>query len=120
MTPGAEKICNFNYLTQMMGGKKQVINEIMDAFLKQLPEELQTINDAVAKKDFTVIKNFAHSMRSSVSIMDIAVMKPILQEMENLAIAGSSIERITDLNVQLNALCKQAVEEVEKEKLNYV
>ncbi|MGE0638227.1 MAG: Hpt domain-containing protein [Bacteroidia bacterium] len=120
MTSATEKICNFNYLVQMMGGKKQVINDILDAFLKQLPEELKAINDAIIVKDFTVIKNFAHSMRSSVSIMDIAVLKPVLQEMENLAIAGSDIERITELNVQLNTLCKQAVDEVEKEKLNYV
>jgi len=114
-----EKICNLQYLSNMVGGKKQVIKEIMEEFLKQIPVELQSINDAIAEKNFTVIKNFAHSMRSSVAIMDIAVLKPVLQEMENLALAAADMEKINELSVPLNLLCKQAIEEVEREKLNY-
>ncbi len=114
-----EKICNFQYLSTMVGGKKQVINDIMEEFLKQIPVELQAINDAIAEKNFTVIKSFAHSMRSSVSIMDIAVPKPVLQEMETIAAAATDMEKITELSVPLNLLCKQAIEEVEREKLNY-
>ena len=44
-----ENVCHLNYLTEMMGGKKHLIKGIIDAFLKQVPEELQSINEAIVK-----------------------------------------------------------------------
>jgi HPt (histidine-containing phosphotransfer) domain-containing protein len=114
-----EKICELTYLTEMMSGKKNLIKGIMDAFLKQIPEELLHINNAIIKKDFTTIKNFAHTMKSSVSIMGITILSPILKEMEDLGVMATDIDKIKELNQKLNLICKQAIEEIEKEKHNY-
>ena len=119
--------CNLTYLSEMTGGKKQLIKEIIDVFLQQVPNELKSINDAILKNDFITIKNFAHTMKSSVSIMGISSLNPILNEMEDLsknAIGGSipittSVEKIKQLNEQLNSIAKQAIEELESEKHNY-
>lgn len=119
--------CNLTYLSEMTGGKKQLITEIMDVFLQQVPNELKSINDAILAADFITIKNFAHTMKSSVSIMGISSLSPILIEMEDLsknAIDGSkpittSIEKIKQLNEQLNSIAKQAIEELESEKQMY-
>src|SRR5438270_13860416 len=78
-------VCNFHYLTETMGGKKHLIKDIMDVFLKQVPEELQHMNDAVKNSDYAVVKSVAHTMKSSVSIMGISALTPLLQEIENLA-----------------------------------
>lgn len=123
-----ENVCDFRYLTEMTGKKKHFIKEIIDVFLKQVTEELQSINDAIKKADYEIIKSNAHAMRSSVSIMGISVLAPVLREMENLgamaadgpALLTTSIEKIKELNKTLNLICKQAFEEIEKEKLNYV
>lgn len=120
-----ESVCDFTYLSEMMDGKTHLIKEIMDAFLKQVPEELQAINNAITKTDYATIKSFAHTMKSSVSIMGISVLTPILQEMEDLAIGiGHSgihqIERIMELNQKLGQICKRAIEEIEKEKHLYI
>ena len=119
--------CNLTYLSEMTGGKKQLIKEIIDAFLQQVPSELKSISDAILKNDFITIKNFAHTMKSSVSIMGISSLNPILNEMEDLsknAIGGSipittSVEKIKQLNEQLNSIAKQAIEELESEKQMY-
>jgi len=66
------------------------------------------------------IKKVAHVMRSSISIMGISTLVPILQEMENLGEKAEDIEKIKKLNQKLNTICKQALEEIEKEKSNYV
>jgi len=121
-----KNVCDFNYLTEMMGNKKHLINGIMDAFLTQIPEELQSINNAIVKTDYLTIKSFAHTMKSSVSIMGISILMPVLQEMEELATKALavplsvSIEKIKELNEKLNLICKQAIEEIEKEKPNYI
>lgn len=119
--------CNLTYLSEMTGGKKQLIKEIIDVFLQQVPNELKSINDAILKTDFITIKNFAHTMKSSVSIMGISSLSPILNEMEELSknvTDGSTpisirIKKIKQLNEQLNSIATQAIEEIESEKHNY-
>lgn len=119
--------CDLTYLSEMTGGKKQLIKEIIDVFLQQVPNELKSINDAILTTDFITIKNFAHTMKSSVSIMGISSLSPILNEMEELskqAIDSSisiatSIKKIKQLNEQLNSIAKQAIEEIESEKQMY-
>ena len=116
-----ENVCNLHYLTEMMDNKKPLIGGIMDTFLQQIPEELKSINEAIAKTDYATIKSFAHTMKSSVSIMGISILTPILQEMEALGKTATGIERIKELSIQLNVICQQAIKEIEKEKekLNY-
>lgn len=115
-----DHVCDLNYLDEIMGGKQNLILEIIDVFLKQVPQELSSLNDAISKADFAIIKSISHTMKSSVSILGIEILKPILQEMESLGGAGKEIERIKVLYIELNKICKQALLEMEKTRLNYV
>lgn len=115
-----KNVCNFCYLIDIVNGKKHLIKGIMDAFLKQVPEDINCINNAVIKLDYAIIKSFAHTMKSSVSIMGISSLVPILLEIENLGEKATGIEKIKKLNIKLNSICKHAVEEIEKEKQNYI
>jgi len=120
-----KNICDLNYLSATVGGRKHVIKEIIDTFLIQVPEELQTIKNALAKTDYVTIKRFAHTMRSSVSIFGISSLEPVLQEMENLGATEASAdinrdEKLTALNHTLNLICKQAIAEIEREQCNYI
>jgi CheY-like chemotaxis protein/HPt (histidine-containing phosphotransfer) domain-containing protein len=115
-----ESVCDFRYLSETMNGEKHSIKEIMDVFLEQIHEELLGINDAVAKTDYSIIKNYAHTMKSTVSIMGISILAPVLKEMENMSASAKDIEKIKELNKNLNLICNQAIQEIEIEKLNYV
>ncbi len=114
-----ENVCDLKYLTEMMSWKNHLIKGVMDTFLKQIPEELASIEDAIKRTDYPVIKSFSHTMKSSVSIMGISILAPILQEMQNLGNLGTNIERIKELNEQLKLICKRALEEIEIQKQNY-
>lgn len=113
-----ETVCNFIYLSEMMAGKKSLIIEIIDAFQIQISDELKSLNEAVEKSDYLVIKGFAHTMKSTVSIMGISVLNSVLNEMEALAKLNINIEQIRLLNSQLNIVCLQALGEVKNEKNN--
>src|SRR6476620_7081604 len=106
-----ENVCDLNYLSEMMKGKKSLMKEIMDVFLEQFPEELKSINDAIASGNFQGIKKFAHTMRSSVPIMGITTLAPILQEMEHLATIEAQLDRIKELNIQQISICDRAISE---------
>ncbi|MBK6834324.1 MAG: Hpt domain-containing protein [Bacteroidetes bacterium] len=113
------KVCNFGYLTEMMGNKKSLVKEIIDAYILQVPEELETLSAAVEKIDYPTIKRLAHTIKSSVSIMGMSTATPILQEMENLGTACSNISRINELNENLKLICQRAIEEINLEIVKY-
>ncbi len=115
-----ENVCNISYLSEIVGGKKAMIKGILDAFLIQVANDLPAINDAIVKTDYGAIKKNAHAMKSSVSIMGMSVIKPVLEEMETLGASATNVERIKVLNQDLQLIINQAIREIEieKEKLN--
>lgn len=115
-----ENACNISYLSEIVGGKKDLIRQIMDAFLSQVAENLPSITNAISKTDYLTINQITHSMKSSASIMGISAIRPVLEEMEVLGASATNIDRIKELNQMLNIVYRQAVAEIEKEKLNYV
>lgn len=111
-------VCNFNYLSELMGGKNHLIKEMMDTFLVQVKEELEAMNNAIIKKDYATTKNLAHTMKSSVSIMGISELQPVLNEIEGLGTDTTCSDSYRDeklrvLNLKLNAICKKAFVEIE-------
>ena len=113
-----ETVCNLQYLSSLMGGKTHLIKKIMDTFLVQVREELRSINNAILTTDYVTTKNLAHTMKSSVSIMGISTVLPVLQEMEDLGTDTTCSdsyrdEKLTALNLNLNAICKKAFVEIE-------
>ncbi|MBC7863354.1 MAG: Hpt domain-containing protein [Bacteroidia bacterium] len=115
-----ENVCNLKYMTEMLGGKKNLITEIMETFLKQIKEEIKSINEAIATTNYLLIRSLSHTMKSSVSIMGISILVPVLKEMENLSKGGAGIERLKELNNELNLICEKAIREIEVEKMKYV
>ncbi|MBU0486346.1 MAG: Hpt domain-containing protein [Bacteroidetes bacterium] len=119
-TGNPETMCNFRYLHEIVNGNLNLIGGIMDAFLKQVPEDLTTINEAIILEDYSTIRSYAHTMKSSASIMGISALAPILDELVMLSEKAVDIDKITSLNFQLNSILKQAIEEVKTEKLNNI
>lgn len=114
----SKSVCNLNYLSELMGGKIHLIKKIMDTFLVQVKEELKSMNNAITKKDYTITKNLAHTMKSTVSIMGISILLPVLQEMEDLGTDTTCSdsyreEQLRALNLKLNTICKKAFVEIE-------
>lgn len=115
-----EKLCDFQYLSETMGGNKEVISEIINAFIDEIPQQLQSINDAITKTDYSTIKKLAHHMKSSVSILGISKILPILKEIENFGANATNIEKIKELYQNLDEMCNLALKEIEQEKSNYI
>ena len=114
------RVTDLGFLIESMGGKKDVIRETIDIFLTQVPEDVAILNEAVAVADYQRIKNYAHKMKSTASLIGMHQLTPVLAEMETLGAAKKEIEKIRDLNKILNAQCKQGIEEIQQERLNYV
>src|SRR4051812_46756616 len=99
-----ENICDFRYLSETMGGKENLVKEIMNIFLRQVPRSLSALSDSVNKTDYANIRLLVHTIRSSASVMGISLVMPVLHQMEELAIHEQNIQRISELNNQLNSI----------------
>jgi HPt (histidine-containing phosphotransfer) domain-containing protein len=113
-------VCDLGYLSEMLGARKPQIRGIMDTFLEQIPTELEAMDRAVEDADYQAVKRLAHSMKSSVSILGISSLAPVLSEMESLGLAGTSLERLRELHITLKDICALAIAELENVKNDYV
>lgn len=114
-----EKVIDLKFLIDTFKGKKNLILEIINVFLKQTTEDLSKLNEAVIKSDYMRIKAISHGMRSSYSMMGAVEVSTLLKEMENLGEMADDIVKIKSLNESLNSKCHQVIEAVKAEKLHY-
>lgn len=112
-------LVNLDFLIQALGGKKDVIYETIDLFLEEVPKDLSIMNEAVTKTDYSTIKGCAHKLKSTISLMGIHDLMPVVEEMEVLGKAKENIERIKILNQSLNRLCEKAMDEMRVEQKQY-
>jgi len=112
------KIINLNFLIKSMRGKKDLIRNIIDIFLKQVPQNLKTINEAINNTDFLTIKSQAHNMKSTISVFGLTDLLDTLNKIEALGKKAKDINKIKILNKKLVKTCQLAIEEIKEERKN--
>jgi hypothetical protein len=110
--PAGQKVCDLNFLTVTMGGNKLLVSDIMKEFLIQVPVELQCMKSALGEVNYQKIKSYAHSMKSTFSIMGISMVIPLLSALELIGSKEAGIEEARALDVQLCQIANQALEEI--------
>ncbi len=112
------KVINLDYLYTSVGGNKEIIVELFDIFLKDLPESLLALDEAVSKADYITIKKLSHKLKSTISVMGISELAPVLSEMESLGTAADpeGLETIRSLFGQVKEISRKAIVEIEEQK----
>lgn len=111
-------VCDFKYLANIVNNKYHLKLEIINVFLRQVPEDIEFINQAIRNEDYGAIERYSHTMISSMLIMGISVLEPTLVEMEELGKSSADMKKIVSLYQQLELICHKAFIEIEKERLN--
>lgn len=111
-TSDASPVCNLDYLTQWTSGNKTMMRKIMESFLNEIVVELKEIQDAISEKNYELIARLAHKNKTTISIMGVSSLIPILKKMEELANNQGDIEEIMQLNEKINLISQKAIDEV--------
>lgn len=117
--PNGEKVSDLSLLVELMRGKKDAIKETLDIFIKQVNDDIPIILTAVEKQDYATIKNYAHRLKSSVSMMGINTLEQIFSEMESLSKVSMNIEKIAQLSQQMKAVFAVALVEIQAEMAQF-
>ena len=110
-----DKVCDLNYLLTAVRGNKKVVHDIINIFLEETPRELAELQAAIGRSDHKIIRDIAHKLKSSFSLIGITVLQPIFEEMELLSSTASPIKKIEQLNRRVMIVFEQAKAEMEFE-----
>lgn len=77
-----------------------VILPLLPGYLKNRRDDLQRLEDALAAKDFTVLRTLGHNMSGSGAAYGLPPISAIGRRIEEAAVAGDAA-RVKDLSVEL-------------------
>ncbi len=76
---------DLTYLTDMSGGDPDVMKEVLNIYLEQIPEFISEYNAALHEKDFKRIASISHKAKTSVAIAGFNTLREELIRLENHA-----------------------------------
>ncbi len=88
---------DLTYLESMSMGSQEMVNEMIQIFLDQIPEFTTGLNDLLANQDFVGLAAIAHKAKSSVAVMGMDELTTVLKNLEIKAKAGEDIDSYPDL-----------------------
>jgi PAS domain S-box-containing protein len=89
-----QRTCDLAYLEESTAGDVTLIKELVMLFFKQGNEELKKMDKAVALNEINEVKNSAHKLKSSASMVGADSMRNRLIELEELASSNSENAKI--------------------------
>ncbi|MGQ0828566.1 MAG: Hpt domain-containing protein [Bacteroidota bacterium] len=114
-----KQVINLDYLNGLAKGNTVFVKEMIDMFLEDNPEEIQNLGQSIQNKNYTLIKEIAHKMKSTIAFMGLSpLIENELSEIEQLAINKSEINKIESLYLKVKEICDKAAEELKSELVN--
>jgi len=112
-----EEIVDFSFIYEMSHNDSTYIYEVIDLFLKSVPEGLSKLEQTIRESDdFLVIQKQAHFLKSSANVIKVSGMYDNLVKIEALARAQTGKEEIVTLLDKMLIVFKDALPVLEKEK----
>lgn len=95
----ADKVPTLNlaYIKKLAVGNDAFVREILQIFTEDTPLELERLNSAIKQKDYEVIKDTAHRMKSSLKLVGLEKIAPHFSKLEALAAENGNISDIAKL-----------------------
>lgn len=107
-------IINLGYLREISKGDTSFEEEMIRQFIVQVPEEIDTLQNAIRTHNLGLIKQVAHGLKSSVSFVGLSTkLDPLLHTIETNASANGNMQIISTSFEQLQQICDGAVKEAQ-------
>lgn len=108
---------DLSYLNQVFQGNREMINNIINLFLQQVPEYIREMEECIRKNEPLSLHPLAHKAKSSVSMLGIKDMETDILQIEqdskhlrNLDGLSYLVTRVRDNCQIVNIQLKEALE----------
>lgn len=103
---------NVTYLEEVCGGSKEIIKEMVDIFIEQVPEFYSEMRSLLDDKKYQDLGLLAHKAKSSVAIIGMDYLARKLKELELIAKEGEKVETYEDYLSEFKSETGKAVKEL--------
>jgi signal transduction histidine kinase/DNA-binding response OmpR family regulator len=111
-----DKVTDMSFLKQFTGGNPEKMQKYIGMFLDNAPKLMDSMERALAAKDYPSIKIAAHSLKPQMSYMGIKEDVSNIFLIEQSAGASAHYETLPDLVNNLKRLCVKAFDELKNGK----
>jgi HPt (histidine-containing phosphotransfer) domain-containing protein len=112
----SKKLFDLTNLTEMLGGDKKAILQMVKIFLQATPDSLGELNKCYEKDDYQGVSKLAHKLKSSVDIFSISEIKQDIRRLENITRENVNLDEVPTLVERINKILGETIKQVEKEK----
>ncbi len=108
-------IYSLEKINEMAEGDTDFILSVISVFLEEVPEDLETLETAIANKDFNQIYKMAHKIKPNVDLLGMERTRANALEIETLGKTEGSFEDIQTKFPLLKKDVEQVVMELKKD-----
>ena len=109
---------DLNYLESISGGDPEIIQEMKDIFIAQVPEFIENLKKFLSEGKYIELGKEAHKAKSSVMVMGMEELARELKTLQLATIAGTNVESYPDFVRKFEEQCLGAVKELKKGSLS--
>jgi HPt (histidine-containing phosphotransfer) domain-containing protein len=103
---------NLNYLNEISGGDKAFILDMIQTFVNNAPEEIEELKKLASESQWNILGEKAHKFAPSLQFLGISVLKPVINQIEELSFANKHVETIMALVEKLESHCYLVLQEL--------
>jgi HPt (histidine-containing phosphotransfer) domain-containing protein len=109
------KVTNLDYLKDLSKGNPTFVDEMIEIFLTESPEEIRLLEKGILERNFELIKSSAHKMRSTIPFLGLdKIIETEVLEIEKLAGLKTDIQKIEIDFSKIKDVFLKAIEELQK------
>ena len=108
-------IYNLDKLNEMADGDQDFINSVISVFLEEVPQDLESLEAAIANMDYENVYKLAHKIKPNVDLLGMEQSRATALEIETL---GKSSENSAEIERKFPLLKKdiqQVISELKKD-----
>lgn len=108
-------IYNLDKLNEMADGDQDFINSVISVFLEEVPQDLESLEAAIAGMDYENVYKLAHKIKPNVDLLGMEQTRATALEIETL---GQSSENSAEIEQKFPLLKKdiqQVIAELKKD-----
>jgi HPt (histidine-containing phosphotransfer) domain-containing protein len=106
---------NLNYLKNITEGNKEIIREMIEMFILQVPEFIRNLNNLYQTGQYAALGKEAHKAKSSLQIMGMTDLELEMKRFQLKTIEGIEVESYPVHIRTFENQCMAAIEELQVE-----
>jgi len=107
-----EKI-DLTYLETLADGSNELIVELMQIFIQQVPEFIEEMNTYYDNKDWEALSAIAHKSKSSIDIVGLKDLQVKLKTLELDAKEGKNVDTYRGIIDEFILTCTNAIDDAQ-------